>query len=130
MAQANDSKGPPLLTDTMAVHNHGDWENDSVGVIIPSGARDVLDISASTTLTVFGYRDKLVVSPAEIELPDAHSTHERSACERSKGSILQVNIPTAARRMLGVEPGDRMRARSYHDRLEYQPAVDALGLEQ
>lgn len=104
----------------MAVHEHGDAGNQSVGIVIPSGARQGLGIGAGSTIEWRCHRKRAVlVAPGVERGGDPLRVHQRPAVPR--GGSLQVNVPGPTRRILGLSVGDRVLVREYPQCCEVLP---------
>jgi len=117
-----------LLSCRMTVTNHGDADNQSVGVVLPQPCRDVLGVRHDTTLQLHCWRDRLMMAPLSASLPDTAPIKRRRR-PVVQNSSLQVNIPAAARDVLGVEQGDMMHGQQFDHCLVARPLNEALAGE-
>jgi len=125
MARTQDSG--PLLTDLLTVRSHGDWGNQSVGVVVPSDSRQVVGFGPDGAVQVHGWSDRIRLAPTGVSLPvGALTEHQRQPVTAS--GTLQVNIPVAVCDMLDIERGDRLRGYTHQSHIELLPIEDALDL--
>jgi len=112
----------------MTVTNHGDADNQSVGVVLPQPCRDVLGVRHDTTLQLHCWRDRLMMAPLSVSLPDSAPIKRRRR-PVVQNSSLQLNIPAAARDVLGVEQGDLMHGQQFDHCLVARPLDEVLAGE-
>jgi len=117
-----------LLTDVVSVRSHGDYQNRSVGVILPHSSRQVLGIDGSTDLVVRSWRDRIRIAKPPVEMPDdALLTETRTPVAQTR--TLQLNIPSTACDLVGIERGDRLRCRTFGTHITLRPIEDVLDLD-
>jgi len=117
-----------LLSDVVSVRSHGDYQNRSVGVILPHSSRQVLGIDDSTDLTIRSWRDRIRIAKPPAEMPDdALLTETRTPVAQTR--TLQLNIPSTARDLVGIERGDQLRFRTFGTHITLRPIEDVLDLD-
>lgn len=119
-----------LFADQCMVQSHGDHENNSVGITIPSDACEVLNISLDATLSIYGFEDRVEMRTEPADKDELGALSEDGRGPVRKGSSYQINIPNTPRRVLDLERGELMQVYTFDDHLTVMRAADVIGVEQ